>query len=666
MKNDDRQERDVSERDAAPPLTEPAAEATPKRPRSALPDEQGDETRSRPADPLDDDDVEELDLTFPIDGSADMAVQGAPPRIFYDDDDDIDDFDDLGDLEGVEPFETRRIEDHALSEQEAIQLPKPDAFDFGGTAALAGEPADDAPVEPDGTDAGPGWPDAEAPVEPDPDPDIPPIAFRRGADEPKSRHAVVEPEPELDSGPDEAEIASLDTALALQPIPELQSAAGSGRADQAGSSTTRPIEDDEDDEVANLLASVSEPDEFDSLPEDVAELGLDDSDASSRPPNDDWHAHLAELIAAEDQEEQSDSETVELTDAADDEDDGPIPLLALSPARPENELLDDDDAEPIPPRLTARRPDDGPRTDAVFAELTQEQFATAAIANVPRLRRFAAALIGDEEAADWLVRDTIKTAFSNPAAMKTGADTGLELLGLLYRRRQGASARSENAARVFETSLCRKLVGADQFEMHEFAQAINSLDERLRAPLLLVALENLSYRDVASVLDVPESAIMDVMAESRVHLRQTLGTYDPCAIASVPSTDGMHARENEIHGYLDGELDDRHMAEVDALVERDEDAADRLLQYGIQGDLIRRLYAPVLNRPIPYAMLEWITSAARPPARLGFRFGRRRALMAGAILLALGGAAAAWPYLAPFIGTIVPEAMAISSKFAIG
>ena len=128
-----------------------------------------------------------------------------------------------------------------------------------------------------------------------------------------------------------------------------------------------------------------------------------------------------------------------------------------------------------------------------------------------------------------------------------------------------------------------------------------------------------------------------------MRLRQALAMDELGANAGTSAISTAHSQEIEIHGYLDGELDGHHMANVDALVEYDEDAADRLLHYGIQGDLIRRLYAPLLNRPVPGNMLDALATTVRP-ARRGFGFSARRALSAGGLLIALGSAVS-WPYL---------------------
>ena len=131
-------------------------------------------------------------------------------------------------------------------------------------------------------------------------------------------------------------------------------------------------------------------------------------------------------------------------------------------------------------------------------DLSPSQLSLSVITNVPRLRRFAAVQIGDEQIADQLVQGTIEMALADLSALQQTPDLSLTLITLLHKRRRemltnaSAPTRSPEAARAFETALCRGLAGADQFEIHQFAQAINGLDEQDRELLVLVALENLA------------------------------------------------------------------------------------------------------------------------------------------------------------------------------
>ncbi|MEZ5930671.1 MAG: sigma factor-like helix-turn-helix DNA-binding protein [Alphaproteobacteria bacterium] len=625
----------------------------------------------------------------------------------YDEDDDIDDFDDLGDLDEVAqrpPVRSTPVFAPAFAEIDLEETSSADDLDEAPVIALEPAEAETGPDEPDA----PVAPPASAAPE-----------TKRTAVEPPAVLARVDTfdEDVLASKLDKAAIASIDSSLALQPIPELQpdfsplvakSATPKADADQrrqddqtdGHADDHRPasevpvpsaetgdedppetaLADDEADDLdldASLLADddedssdialqlADEEAEFDALDDDTLEL-----DSPWTPPEDqdgdqsggDWHAHLAEALAGDDEPEPVTPAPPALPapKAAGGEENGAaaLPLSStLARLAATDEEDDDDDEDVFLPPVIIDRPRRRLETSPPPAALTHhdgpptaEQLSLGIIAHVPRLRRFAAVQIGDELEADRLVQVTIKTALADLHPLAAAPDLGLALLARMYRERQrmlsgGALARLPEEARAFETALCHGLAGADQFEIHQLARAMNGLEEADRELLALAALENLTYREIGEIIEHPDEQIMARLAEARMRLRQALDIDHADSSGDIDPLASAHPREFEIHGYLDGELDGRHMADIDSLVEDDQDAADRLLHYGIQGDLIRRLYAPLLNRPLPASLLEALSVAMKAAAaartvRRGFPFRSRRALLAGAFMVTLAGSAA--------------------------
>ena len=66
--------------------------------------------------------------------------------------------------------------------------------------------------------------------------------------------------------------------------------------------------------------------------------------------------------------------------------------------------------------------------------------------------------------------------------------------------------------------------------------------------------------------------------------------------------DAQQVSDVELHGYLDGELAEHRIGAVERYLSRDQAAAERIERYGLQGDLIRRLYGPLIGRPMPPQM----------------------------------------------------------------
>jgi len=151
---------------------------------------------------------------------------------------------------------------------------------------------------------------------------------------------------------------------------------------------------------------------------------------------------------------------------------------------------------------------------------------TMLVAEAPRLRRFAAAMIGDEGSADLLVQQTLQQAFNEPGELSGDRDQCVSLLMILYRLRAEIVKSQKSAqpamSQSFGDLLYQRLQGADVDEIREFADAIGRLEEEDRAILLLISLENLDYRDIATIIKVPAGRVMAKVAHAREQLSLAL------------------------------------------------------------------------------------------------------------------------------------------------
>jgi RNA polymerase sigma-70 factor (ECF subfamily) len=285
--------------------------------------------------------------------------------------------------------------------------------------------------------------------------------------------------------------------------------------------------------------------------------------------------------------------------------------------------------------------------------------ATLVIADAPRLRRFAAAMIGDEAMADDLVEATIEQALAAPGMVSAERDPGLSLLTILHRLRQQmleepTPARKASRGDSFAATLLQNLPGADQYELKAFAEAMSDLDEDDRAVLLLVALENLGYRDIAGMIKTPIGRVMSKVSRARENLRRALGENEQDETSLVIRSAEYQIAGIELHGYLDGELGDDRVLEIQAYLDQDDQASERLMHFGIQGDLIRRLYGPLINRAIPYQMAGRLVAMTRSKTLMNLiEPGRRsRLLIAATLLMAAGLGAFIWWYAGLSLGEV--------------
>lgn len=141
---------------------------------------------------------------------------------------------------------------------------------------------------------------------------------------------------------------------------------------------------------------------------------------------------------------------------------------------------------------------------------------------IPRLRRYARALLrGNLGAADDLVQDCLERALSRLHLWRRGTDLRAWLFTLMHNlyvnqlRERGRDVALEELPDA---------IGADSphGRMRDIEQALGLLQPDQREILLMVTLEGLSYREVATVLGIPEGTVMSRLGRARERLRRVL------------------------------------------------------------------------------------------------------------------------------------------------
>lgn len=171
-------------------------------------------------------------------------------------------------------------------------------------------------------------------------------------------------------------------------------------------------------------------------------------------------------------------------------------------------------------------------TSAVSA---RDSFSADLLGALPRLRRYAIALVGDRTLADDLVQDCVERALKNRGALKDSHRLfgwlrtilhNLYMDALRERRSQGMPVDLHEMT----DSLMVSVAPNDRTMAMDFTRAMDQLSPDHRQILLLVGLEGLSYRDVAVELDIPIGTVMSRLARARDHLRTKLDTDSPSVL----------------------------------------------------------------------------------------------------------------------------------------
>ncbi len=145
--------------------------------------------------------------------------------------------------------------------------------------------------------------------------------------------------------------------------------------------------------------------------------------------------------------------------------------------------------------------------------------------HIPRLRRYARALMGDAYAADDLVQDTIERAINKRHLWRPGSDLRAWLFAIMHNVfvNQLRSRRAHPEEALDEDAL-PAVAAADgaQLEIRDLQTALAALPPEQRAVVLLVGLEQLTYAEASEALGIPIGTVMSRLFRGRERLRATL------------------------------------------------------------------------------------------------------------------------------------------------
>jgi RNA polymerase sigma-70 factor (ECF subfamily) len=147
--------------------------------------------------------------------------------------------------------------------------------------------------------------------------------------------------------------------------------------------------------------------------------------------------------------------------------------------------------------------------------------------HVPALRRYARALVGDVQLADDLVQDCLERALSRahlwrrPGNLRAWLFTIMHNLHANDRRRTASRPRAASIDDVLEPG--RPASQIESLAAREMLAALRLLSLEHRQVLLLVALEGMSYAEIAEVLGVPIGTVMSRLSRARERLRSVGG-----------------------------------------------------------------------------------------------------------------------------------------------
>jgi RNA polymerase sigma-70 factor (ECF subfamily) len=152
------------------------------------------------------------------------------------------------------------------------------------------------------------------------------------------------------------------------------------------------------------------------------------------------------------------------------------------------------------------------------------------IAFLPNMRRFALSLCRNGATADDLVQLACERALAAAASFQPGTRFDAWIFRIIRNlwidqvRRDKTAGPQDDIADHHE-SLAAPAAGSAEvkLELADTWRAIETLPADQREVLVLVCIEELSYRDAAEALEVPIGTVMSRLARARINLAKAVG-----------------------------------------------------------------------------------------------------------------------------------------------
>jgi len=144
---------------------------------------------------------------------------------------------------------------------------------------------------------------------------------------------------------------------------------------------------------------------------------------------------------------------------------------------------------------------------------------------IPRLRRYARALLGARGEADDLVQDTLERAWRKLHLWRRDTELRPWLFSIMHNIFIDQRRRApEDTLSLDEHALEFPIAPAQErmMEMVDLESALRMLPAEQREVILLVGLEQLAYKDVAVALGIPVGTVMSRLSRGRERLRELM------------------------------------------------------------------------------------------------------------------------------------------------
>jgi RNA polymerase sigma-70 factor (ECF subfamily) len=146
---------------------------------------------------------------------------------------------------------------------------------------------------------------------------------------------------------------------------------------------------------------------------------------------------------------------------------------------------------------------------------------------IPRLRRYARALVRNHVHADDLVQDTLVRALTKKHLWEPGSNMRAWLFTLMHNQHVNAVRRAMREGTAVDIEECRSALPAvtdpeGSRKLRELDRALGCLSDEQRQVVLLIGLEGFQYDETAAILGIPVGTVRSRLSRTRNELRRLL------------------------------------------------------------------------------------------------------------------------------------------------
>lgn len=144
--------------------------------------------------------------------------------------------------------------------------------------------------------------------------------------------------------------------------------------------------------------------------------------------------------------------------------------------------------------------------------------------HVGSLRRYAMVLTRNYHAAEDLVQETLTKAIAAAHQWEPGSDLRVWLFRILHNTHVSEMRKHQVRERA-KPDLDEPVTSHNptlRLEVQEVLEALEDLPEEQRRPIILVAVEGMSYAEAAAALEIPAGTLYSRLGRGRAALRAAL------------------------------------------------------------------------------------------------------------------------------------------------